>query len=95
MADKQTISGLLNQLVASRPHLTWKLNCSYHDGINEPVFELAIRRKYGSGGLKSVVFQMESGRVLHCRGKGISLSPDDTIIDVLLDMINYEKALEA
>ena len=90
MSDKFTIINLLNKL-ANDQKITWRLKSLFMDGKDHNVLEILIftlpeQRRKGQ-----ITFQADSGKVLKVQYRGFSHSPADNIVDMLLDVINFEK----
>ena len=94
MSDKFTIINLLNKL-SSEQKVSWRIKSQYANGQDKNVLEILIftipeQRRKGK-----ITFQANSGQVLKVQYKGFSNKPAENIVDMLLDVINFEKHHEA
>ena len=90
MGDKFTIINLLNKL-ATDQKLTWRLKSVYGNGKDQNVLEILIFTLPGQRRKGHITFQADSGKVLKVNYRGFSNHPADHIVDMLLDVINFEK----
>ena len=98
MNDTTTISNLLNKFSNDHRNISWKMKCSYSNGMGMTINEIKIIAQPGNRNIGIVTYRVESGEVLFCNYKSLkkpNLSGCDTssvnIVDLLLDMINYSK----
>lgn len=94
MNDKFTIINLLNKL-ATEQKVSWRLKSLYTNGQDKNVLEILIftlpeQRRKGQ-----ITFQADSGQVLKMQYKGFSPTSAENIVDMLLDVINFEKCQKA
>jgi hypothetical protein len=94
MSDKFTIINLLNKLANER-QLSWRMKSLYMNGQDKSVLEILIftlpeQRRKGQ-----ITFQADSGKVLKVKYRGFSNSLAENIVDLLLDVINFEKHLKS
>lgn len=90
MIQKFTIINLLNKLAVDQK-VSWRIKSLYTNGKDNNVLEIQIftlpeQRRKGQ-----IAFQACSGQVLKVQYKGLSHKPAENIIDMLLDVINFEK----
>lgn len=93
MSDKFTIINLLNKL-ATDQKITWRMKSLFMNGQDKSVLEILIftipeQRRKGQ-----ITFQADSGKVLKVKYRGFSNTPAENIVDMLLDVINFEKRLK-
>ncbi len=89
MENAQIILGLLKQLSTQFPHITCSSKCCYTDGRGTSFHQIHIRWKQ-TPKEKIVMFQMETGKLIASSCQGLSEAEVDTVIDVLLDIMNEE-----
>ena len=90
MGNKFIIINLLNKL-SNEQKLSWRLKSQYADGQDNNLLEILFftlpeQRRKGQ-----ITFQGDSGKVLKVHYNGFSNSPAENIVDMLLDVINFEK----
>lgn len=93
MSDKFTIINLLNKLANEQP-ISWRMKSLYMNGQEKSVLEILIftlpeQRRKGQ-----ITFQADSGKILKVKYRGFSNSLAENIVDLLLDVINFEKQLK-
>lgn len=88
--NQELVKSMLNKLVEIGNDISWKINNSYTDGIDQTILEVRI---YESG-IQSgrVAFQLESGQVLNYQYKKLKKRLPIKIMDIMLDLISYEMA---
>ncbi len=94
MSDKFTIINLLNKL-ANDQKITWRIKSLYANGQDNNVLEVLIFTIPEQRRIGKITFQADNGQVLKVQYKGFSSSPAENIVDMLLDVINFEKLREA
>ena len=92
MADASTIMDLLGKLASDHKEIKWRMRCTYADGLGKSYHEIQLFRE-SERKKTTILFQMESGQVLPYGCNGIATQESDNIIDLLLDLINYENAV--
>ena len=90
MSDKFTIINLLNKL-SNDQKVSWRIKSQYSTGQDKNVLEILIftipeQRRKGK-----IAFRADNGQVLKVQYKGFSNTPAENIVDMLLDVINFEK----
>lgn len=88
--NQALVKSMLNKLVEIGNDISWKINNSYTDGIDQTILEVRIYE----AGIQSgrVAFQLESGQVLNYQYKQLEKRLPIQIMDIMLDMISYEMA---
>ena len=85
---KETVRSLLNKLVEIGNNVTWRINNSYSEAIDQTILEIQIfENKLQTG---RIAFQLESGQVINYRYKEMEKRIPVQIVDMLLDVIGYE-----
>ena len=90
MSDKFTIINLLNKLAIDQK-VSWRLKSLFVNGTDNNVLEILIYTLPDQGRKGHITFQADSGKVLKVQYRGFSNRPADNIVDMLLDVINFEK----
>lgn len=90
MTESTIISNLLKKLSEDHPDISSKLRCCYSDGMGETIYEITVHQQPGNRYKGNITFQLESGKVLLCKYKGLKISHSEDVVDTLLDLINYE-----
>lgn len=92
MEVSNTILNLLVKLCNIRKKLRWQIHCSQVDVEGRAIFNIFLY-DISSNVLKgSIAFQQGSHQVTNFRYAGYGLESTDNVIDLLLDLINYEKS---
>ncbi|GHE51338.1 MULTISPECIES: hypothetical protein [Roseivirga] len=85
---KETVRSLLNKLVEIGNNVTWRINNTYSNGIDQTILEIQIfENKIQTG---RIAFQLEDGHVINYRYKEMEKRIPVQIVDMLLDVIGYE-----
>jgi hypothetical protein len=87
--NSKIVKGLLHKLAAEHKMLTWTMKCLFADGKGHSFHQINIRCAKQKKE-KVIVFQMETGNICHYACKGVNTAEADTVIDVLLDIINEQ-----
>ena len=85
---RNMVRGLLTKLSDMRTNLTWKINNTYSNGIDNTVLEILIFESREQTG--RIAFQLEDGHVINYRYKEVEKQLPAQIMDVLLDVISFE-----
>ncbi|WP_323758601.1 hypothetical protein [Roseivirga sp.] len=85
---RNMVRGLLTKLSDMRADLTWKINNTYSNGIDNTVLEILIFESNQQTG--RIAFQLEDGHVINYRYKEVEKQLPAQIMDVLLDVISFE-----
>lgn len=91
MEDRSTILNLLNKFSNDHRNVTWKMRCSFCDGMGATINEIKILSQPGNRSIGVFIYRVETGKVLFCMYKTLKNSNSENIVDMLLDMINYSK----
>ena len=85
---KDTIRSLLNKLVEIGDNVTWRINNTYSNGLDQTILEIQIfENKLQTG---RIAFQLEDGHVINYRYKDLEKRIPVQIVDMLLDVIGSE-----
>ncbi len=87
-ANKTLVKNLLNKLSEVRKNITWRINNTYSNGIDNTVLEIQIFEDKVQTG--RIAFQLEDGHVINYRYKDLEKRIPIQIMDMLLDVIGYE-----
>ena len=90
MSREIIVLDLLKKLSKDHNYLTWKINCIYINGSNESIYEIVIYTLFDQEVKGRVTFNMQTGKVTNCYYQGMGRVEDEQVVDVLLDLINYE-----
>ncbi|WP_420385281.1 hypothetical protein [Roseivirga sp.] len=85
---KETVRSLLNKLVEIGNNVTWRINNTYSNGIDQTILEIQIFENRMQTG--RIAFQLEDGHVINYRYKEMEKRIPVQIVDMLLDVIGYE-----
>lgn len=91
MNDKTTILNLLNKFSNDHENISWKIECSYSDGIGTTMNQISIISQPGNHNIGIITYRVETGKVMTCNYKKMEKPVSENIVDTLLDMINYSK----
>ena len=91
MIKKSTIVNLLNYLIEQHRDLTWKLDCCYSDGKDLIIYKILINSLQNNQIKGNIQFNSSNGEVLNFNYLGFKLKDKTGIVDLLLDLCNYEK----
>lgn len=90
MSDSATIANLLKKITEDHPDITSRLQCCYSDGMGETIYKITIHKEPGHQYKGTITFQLENEKVLLCNYKGFKEQGAENVVDILLDLINYE-----
>ncbi len=82
------VRSLLNKLVEMGKNITWRINNTYSNGLDNTVLEIQIFESKMQTG--RIAFQLEDGHVINYRYKDLEKRIPIQIMDMLLDIIGYE-----
>lgn len=86
--NKTLVRSLLNKLTEVGNNITWRINNTYSNGIDNTVLEIQIfESKLQTG---RIAFRLEDGNVINYRYKDLEKRIPIQIMDMLLDVIGYE-----
>jgi len=91
MNDRKTILNLLNKFSREQEDISWNMICCYSDGIEVAINQINIIDISKMRVVGIITYRVDTGEVYFCMYKKLKKSPSDTIIDVLLDLMNYDK----
>ncbi len=86
----KTIKDLLKKLVKDQPKITWKIRGTYANGKEPGVIELSIYKKPEMIKKGTIAYNPETGEVKNFFYKDVEGLKPDSIVDLLLDIINLE-----
>jgi len=84
------VRGLLTKITELRPDITWRINNTYSNGIDNTVLEILLFEAPHQTG--RIAFQLEDGHVINYRYKELRKQLPAQIMDILLDVISFEMA---
>ena len=90
MGNKFTIINLLNKL-SNEQKVSWRLKSLSSTGQNNNLLEILIFSLADQHRKGQITFHADTGTVLKVKYNGFSNSTADNIVDMLLDVINFEK----
>ena len=91
MIDRSTILDLLNKFSNDNEAFSWKMKCTYSDGMGTAVNQIDIIAKSDNRCVGVFTFNITTGKVMICSYRDLKKARSGNIIDVLLDLINYSK----
>ncbi len=94
MSDKFTIINLLNKLSVEQK-LTWKIKSAYGNGLGKNLLEILIYTLPQQIRKGQIVFEALSGKVVNAQYSGYNAAAAENVVDMLLDVINFEKHRKA
>ncbi len=89
--NKALVKNMLTKLEELGREISWKINNTYSNGINNTIFEIQIFEQSTQTGL--IAYQAEDGHVINYRYKDLEKRLPIQIMDMLLDIISYELKL--
>jgi hypothetical protein len=94
MSDKFTIINLLNKLAVEQK-LTWKIKSAYGNGLGKNLLEVLIYSLPQQIRKGQIIFEAGTGQVMTIQYSGFKAPAAENIVDMLLDVINFEKHRKA
>ena len=105
MNDITTISNLLNKFSNDHKNISWKMNCSYSNGMGMTINEIKIIAQPGNRSIGIFTYRVQTGSVLFFNynvlknsrlSAGLNVDSSgkagsENIVDILLDLMNYSK----
>ncbi len=91
MHDRSTKLNLLNKFSNDHENISWKIECSYSDGMGTTMNQITVIAQPGSRNIGVFAYRVETGTVMVCSYKKMKKPNSENIVDTLLDMINYSK----
>ncbi|NRA10389.1 MAG: hypothetical protein HRT57_00365 [Crocinitomicaceae bacterium] len=91
MKDRATILNLLNEFSNEHENISWKMKCTYADGMGTSINEINIIAQPGNRNIGIITYRIETGMVMICSYKKLKKTSSENIVDMLLDLINYSK----
>jgi len=86
----KAVREILNKLVHELPQYRWESMCTYSDGLGMTVIEINVYRGGGSERLGRIAYHLETGDVLNHRYRGYEDQAPESILDLILDVVNLE-----
>jgi len=86
----KTVKNILDKLIQHKPEYKWDAHCTYADGKGTTILEVLIFSKLGRTINGRISYLVESGDVINFYYKGMQEDNPDSIIDLLLDIFNFE-----
>lgn len=87
----KAVREILDKMVHDLPHYRWERLCTYSDGKGMTIIELNIYRAGGSERLGRIAYHLETGEVVNYRYPGYSDVAPESIVDLILDVVNLER----
>ena len=94
MSDKFTIINLLNKLAVEQK-LTWKIKSAYGNGLGKNLLEILVYTLPQQIRKGQIVFEAINGKVVSAQYSGYKSAAAENVVDMLLDVINFEKHRKA
>ena len=91
MNDQTTILNLLNKFSEDHKNISWKIKCSYSDGMGTTINQIKIIAQPENRIIGTFAYRVETGLVLFCKYKKLKKTNSEHIVDLLLDVMNYSK----
>ena len=88
-----TILDLLIKLCDIRKKLRWQIRCNYIDQEGQAIFNILLYDIASNIQKGKISFHQQTNQVVMCRYSGFDGDKPENLIDLLLDLINYEKNL--
>ena len=92
MNDQTTILNLLNKFSEDHKNISWKIKCSFSDGMGTTINQINIMAQPGNRTIGIFTYTVETGIVSFCMYKKLKKTKSEDIVDMLLDMMNYSKS---
>lgn len=92
--NSSTVTDLLEMLVKNHENLYWHMCCSYADGQGQTIMEITIYEGRHRRVKGLIAFNAETGKIKNYRYRGYKKQDCDNcdnIVDMLLDLVNFEK----
>jgi hypothetical protein len=87
-----TILSLIIKLCDIRKKLRWQIRCAYIDGQGDAVFRIIFYDALQNSQKGEISFYQNTEQILNFRFAGYNGDKPETLIDLLLDLINHEKS---
>ncbi len=91
MGIQSTIINLLDKFTASHENIQWEMTCAYSDAMGTTINQITIFHRDSKAIIGVFTYHVETGNVLCCMYDKLTKNPSQGIVDMLLDMMNYEK----
>jgi len=91
MKDKRTVLNLLTKLSNEHKNISWKMKCTFSDGIGTTINQIDIVSLTDNRIMGVFTYNVETGKVIVCTYKNLKKPKSENIVDLLLDLINYSK----
>lgn len=91
MKDRTTILNLLNKFSNDHKNISWTIKCEYSDGIGTTNNQIKIIAQPGNRTIGIFTYNVETGIVSFYMYKKLKKTNSENIVDMLLDMMNYQK----
>lgn len=85
------LCGILNKICSLQDNSNFKITCSYSDGLGCTIFTISFFYPSEGRTFGKISFQGETGRVCQYFYKKQRFGNSMYIVDLLLDMYNFEK----
>ncbi len=91
---QSTIRNLLDKFSADNENFSWEMSCAYSDAMGTTINQITIFHRDSKTIIGIFTYHVETGNVLCCMYDKLTKTPTEGIVDMLLDMMNYEKSNE-
>lgn len=91
MSDRNTIIDLLNKLASENEQLSWQITCLYSDGKGITFNQIKLKELGKQTIIGTISYQVETNQVHYCKYKNFDKTQSESVIDLLLDIINDTK----
>jgi len=91
MNNRETIRNLLNKFSRDRGNISWNILSSFSDGLEVSINQINLIDQSTMRTIGIITYRVDTGEVLFCLYKHLKKSSSSTIIDVLLDLMNYHR----
>lgn len=93
MKEEEIIYGILGSLCSCRKIIRCKIHCVYTDGKDCSIFSICFYQSGWTRMVGKISFSGETGKVYQCAYKDVHFSSVLNIVDLLLDLYNFEKEM--
>lgn len=89
--DEITLINLLNKICDTKEGLSWSLSCKFQQENGNSMMEIDLYDTDCHKSVGSILFSMESGKVIKGRHKSMLPFPERTsVTDALLEIVHFE-----
>ena len=91
MVEIKEIDGILNKIVSSTQGDSFTMDCIYSDGGEHRIYMISFYNTSRHCTFGKIAFEQSSGHVNRCVYRKHIFNDADNIIDLLLDVYNYQQ----